>query len=90
MRRTAGDMAGRSGSSPPISNQGGCLRQADQSADVKTSILKARRVPCICPKQFIEVTGGCGQAVSFSDSRGITIERVRCDSCWRTWKRINA
>lgn len=60
------------------------MKRADEAADVQSTILRARRVPCICPTEQDDT-----MPQSFSTARGITIEHVGCGQCWRTWIRIN-
>lgn len=66
-------------------------------ADVRAAILGARRVPCICPQQHDTAgprggvrDGAKARCLSFTESRGVTIERVGCERCPRTWTRVNA
>jgi hypothetical protein len=73
------------------------MRDADEAADVLGGILRARRVPCICPRQHDTKgpRGGVrdgvkGRSVSYSTARGNVIEEVQCEGCPRTWKRVNA
>ncbi|MGX5777482.1 hypothetical protein [Methylorubrum zatmanii] len=54
--------------------------------DVGETILAKRRLPCICPRQH---DGTQARTVSYSTCRGIVTERVKCEGCPRTWKRVN-
>lgn len=54
--------------------------------DVGEEILTARRLPCICPCQH---KGAMAATVDYSTARRIVIERVACERCARTWKRVN-
>lgn len=65
------------------------MRFPSAPVDVRTAILKSRRVPCICPRQH-EKNPPLGRAMSASTHRGRTVERVGCDTCAREWTRINA
>lgn len=54
--------------------------------DVGETIIAKRRLPCICPRQHED---GMARTVGYSTCRGIVTERVKCESCPRTWKRVN-
>lgn len=73
---------------------GAPLRQAKPLADVKSSIIAGRRLPCICPPRDTDQgrpapAPGRGVTVAFSEGRGVLVEQVKCDTCWRTWVRVN-
>lgn len=66
------------------------MRTAGTRVDVMSSVYEKRKVPCICPRQH-EKAPPIGEHQSIiSQSRGATVERVRCSDCRRTWRRINA
>lgn len=54
--------------------------------DVGETIQAKRRLPCICPQQHHD---GMARTVAYSTCRGNVIERVKCESCPRTWTRVN-
>ena len=56
---------------------------------VRETILAARPIPCICPRQH-EKAPPIGVTIAIHIARAIEIERVRCNGCARTWTRINA
>ena len=55
-------------------------------ADVDEAMLGRRQIPCICPEQ---AHGACGRTLSYSTIHGQVVERVECDTCCRTWTRVN-
>ncbi|SOR29825.1 conserved protein of unknown function [Methylorubrum extorquens] len=61
-------------------------RVAGAHVDVGETILAKRRLPCICPQRHKD---GTARTVSYSTCRGMVIERVKCENCPRTWKRVN-
>lgn len=62
-----------------------CLPRLDRDEEQ----LVGRRIPCICPRQH-EADPPVGETVAVRTSRTVTVERVRCAECDRTWTRINA
>jgi hypothetical protein len=66
------------------------MPQAGQRVDVKSTIVAGRQCPCICPRQWDEDYPPRGRPFAYSESRGITVERVACSQCPRTWSRIVA
>jgi len=63
--------------------------KASRRVNVGAQIREARRIPCICPRQFDKDGSSKTLITSSSDSRGYEIERVRCLNCPREWTRIN-
>ena len=65
-----------------------------QAASRVAAILRDRKVPCICPPR--ETSDGrplppLGSARSLGvlTSRGIPTERMECETCGKTWKRVH-
>lgn len=65
--------------------------RAGARTDVRATILKGRKLPCICPQQFAKGATNTAKATGYSTSRGILVERVECQKtgCNESWRRIH-
>lgn len=59
---------------------------ASEMVDPGEEILTRRKVPCICSEQE---RGACGRTIAYSNASGRVREQVMCDTCPRTWTRVN-
>lgn len=57
--------------------------RAGQRTDVKSSIVSGKPIFCLCDK------AKCCETIDYSDSRGYSVEKVRCKDCSKTWTRMN-
>lgn len=66
--------------------------KADARIDIEDALLSQRRIPCICDRQFEEDDPRPPRGIAIGRSRadGFMRERVKCDTCGRTWIRITA
>lgn len=79
--RTLGDLL--ADHEPPFVRQ---PQVASEMIDPGEQILTRRKVPCICPEQ---ATGACGRTTAYSNASRRVREQVRCDTCSKTWTRVN-